>query len=118
MSFGDQMVRSPAFRRSNKSWMFLRRLLTTSPRTMFSPRLNVMQIVNKHMQKLYPLELADGAWDNVGLLLEPTVQRPREEGVTPKVLLTIDLTTAVTDEALEDASGVEAIVTYRTCLWN
>ena len=65
------------------------------------------------MQKLFPLELADRSWDNVGLLLESPIQRPRIASVKPKVLLTLDLTNAVANEALEENSGVEAIVTYR-----
>jgi len=65
------------------------------------------------MQKLFPLELADRSWDNVGLLLESPIQRSRQPGTKPKVLLTIDLTTAVAQEALEENSGVETIVTYR-----
>jgi putative NIF3 family GTP cyclohydrolase 1 type 2 len=64
------------------------------------------------MQKLYPLALADRSWDNVGLLLEPPY--PARQTAMPKVLLTIDLTTAVSEEALEETSGVETIVTYRT----
>jgi putative NIF3 family GTP cyclohydrolase 1 type 2 len=69
-------------------------------------------LVQKSMQKLYPLSLADRSWDNVGLLLEPPYP-PAHRAATPKVLLTIDLTTAVADEALHEASGVETIVTYR-----
>ena len=65
------------------------------------------------MQKLYPLSLADRSWDNVGLLLEPPYAR---QTAIPKVLLTIDLTTAVAEEALQENSGVETIVTYRTSL--
>jgi putative NIF3 family GTP cyclohydrolase 1 type 2 len=66
------------------------------------------------MQKLYPLTLADRSWDNVGLLLEPPFQPPRKGN--PKVLLTIDLTTSVAEEALQENSNVETIVTYRTYL--
>jgi len=33
--------------------------------------------------------------------------------MAPRVLLTIDLTPAVVDEALREDSGVETIVTYR-----
>lgn len=68
------------------------------------------------MQKLYPLSLADKSWDNVGLLLEPPQPRIRKPSLKPSVLLTTDLTTAVTDEALDEDSGIETIVTYRCSL--
>lgn len=74
---------------------------------------SVTKMVQTSMQKLYPLALADRSWDNVGLLLEPPYAR---QTATPKVLLTIDLTTTVAEEALEETSGVETIVTYRTPL--
>jgi dinuclear metal center YbgI/SA1388 family protein len=45
------------------------------------------------LQQLAPLELAE-EWDNVGLLVAPTVERDIE-----RVLLTIDLTSEVLDEA-------------------
>jgi dinuclear metal center YbgI/SA1388 family protein len=56
------------------------------------------------LDRLAPPELAE-EWDNVGLLLAPSRSRPIE-----RVLLTIDLTEAVLDEALEQ--HVEAIVAY------
>jgi len=62
------------------------------------------------MEKLYPLALADRSWDNVGLLLEPPF--PRQITGPPKVLLTIDLTAAVAQEAIDDPD-IETIVTYR-----
>lgn len=89
----------------------LKRFLSTSSLKM-SSQLSVTKLVQSSMQKMYPLALADRSWDNVGLLLEPPFQRPRT-GI-PKVLLTVDLTTAVAEEALEENSGVETIVTYRT----
>lgn len=73
---------------------------------------SVTKLVQQSMQRLYPLALADRSWDNVGLLLEPPEYRARTS-MAPRVLLTIDLTTAVADEALRDDSGVETIVTYR-----
>jgi len=68
------------------------------------------KFVQASMEKLYPLALADRSWDNVGLLLEPAF--PREITGRPKVLLTIDLTAAVAQEAIDDPD-VEIIVTYR-----
>jgi dinuclear metal center YbgI/SA1388 family protein len=56
------------------------------------------------MHRLAPPHLA-ASWDNVGLLIEPAAPRPIR-----RVLLTIDLTDAVIDEAL--AAGVGAIVAY------
>jgi putative NIF3 family GTP cyclohydrolase 1 type 2 len=62
----------------------------------------------------YPEELADRAWDNVGLLLEnsklPTNMTGRE-----RVLLTNDLTPDVVDEAI--AYKVSVIVAYRQFPW-
>ena len=56
------------------------------------------------LETIAPLALAED-WDNVGLLLAPTTPRPIQ-----RVLLTIDLTAAVADEAIEH--GCEAIVAY------
>ncbi|KAH8843878.1 hypothetical protein MCOR27_000222 [Pyricularia oryzae] len=58
------------------------------------------------MRSLYPEELADRAWDNVGLLLENT----EDPGLAPVVLLTNDLTGAVVDEAI--AKNASVIVSY------
>ena len=77
---------------------------------------SITKLVQRHMQKLYPLALADKSWDNVGLLLEPPLPRPKPTHTRPKVLLTIDLTVPVAQEALDDKSGVETIVTYRMTL--
>jgi putative NIF3 family GTP cyclohydrolase 1 type 2 len=72
----------------------------------------------------YPEELADRAWDNVGLLqenIEPaagSVPRrvlqniePACSSVPPRVLLTNDLTVDVAEEAI--AKKVSVIVSYR-----
>jgi dinuclear metal center YbgI/SA1388 family protein len=56
------------------------------------------------MQRVAPLELAED-WDNVGLLVAPSRSRAIE-----RVLLAVDLTTPVLEEALE--LGVEAVVAY------
>jgi putative NIF3 family GTP cyclohydrolase 1 type 2 len=55
------------------------------------------------------LELADRAWDNVGLLLENAEIPDLPSKKT--VLLTIDLTPDVAEEAIE--KGASVIVTYR-----
>ena len=93
----------------------LRRLLSTSilKVNMLNPKQpTVTELVQSSMEKLFPLSLADRSWDNVGLLLEPPSPRPRT-AFPPKVLLTIDLTTDVAEEALEESSRIETIVTYR-----
>lgn len=56
------------------------------------------------MEEIAPLSLAE-TWDNVGLLVEPERARPIE-----RVLLTIDVTERVLDEA--QAERVDAILAY------
>ncbi|KAK9452238.1 GTP cyclohydrolase 1 type 2/Nif3 [Limtongia smithiae] len=51
------------------------------------------------VQQLYPPGIADKTWDNTGLLLESPVLAPPATKHA-RVMLTIDLTTAVVDEAL------------------
>lgn len=57
------------------------------------------------LEERAPLALAE-AWDNVGLLIEPSASDP----VIERVLLTIDLTMAVLEEALE--ARAELVVAY------
>ena len=65
--------------------------------------------VVKAMQSLYPEELADRAWDNVGLLQENI--NPASGTVPRRVLLTNDLTLHVAEEAIKKQASV--IVSYR-----
>ncbi|KAL2176667.1 GTP cyclohydrolase 1 type 2/Nif3 [Thermothelomyces heterothallicus CBS 202.75] len=66
------------------------------------------QLVVKAMRSLYPEELADRAWDNVGLLQE-NIALP--SGAVPsRVLLTNDLTLRVAEEAIK--KQVSVIVSY------
>ena len=58
----------------------------------------------------YPEELADRAWDNVGLLQENI--KPASGTVPARVLLTNDLTVRVAEEAIQKKASV--IVSYRT----
>ncbi|KAL2255800.1 hypothetical protein VTK26DRAFT_2685 [Humicola hyalothermophila] len=58
------------------------------------------------MRKLYPEELADRAWDNVGLLQENMAS----DSVPSRVMLTNDLTLAVAEEAIRKQASV--IVSY------
>jgi len=62
------------------------------------------------LKNIAPLNLAE-AWDNVGLLINPL--HPR--GIK-KILLTIDLTEAVADEAI--AAKTDLIVTYHPILFH
>ncbi|KAJ6601663.1 NIF3-like protein-like protein [Mycena sp. CBHHK59/15] len=59
------------------------------------------------MQRIAPLRLA-ASWDNVGLLLESPVQSQNANG--RRVLLTIDITPAVFDEALSRDTSM--IISY------
>lgn len=56
----------------------------------------------------YPEELADRAWDNVGLLVG-TLEEGQEQ--SPKVMVVNDLTWQVAIEAIEQ--NVSVIVSYR-----
>ncbi|KAK7184602.1 NIF3-like protein [Paraphaeosphaeria sporulosa] len=69
--------------------------------------------VVRAMKKLYPEALADNSWDNTGLLLEaPFVPTRRQSN---NVLLTIDLTKAVADEAIELNSSI--IIAYHPIIF-
>lgn len=62
------------------------------------------------MDRIAPLTLAE-KWDNVGLLLEaPYQQQQQQQQQQHKILLTIDLTTRVADEALSLPASM--IITY------
>jgi len=66
--------------------------------------------MSKIMDRIAPLTLAE-KWDNVGLLLEaPYQQQQQQQQRQHKILLTIDLTTRVADEALSLPASM--IVTY------
>ncbi|KAJ7190980.1 NGG1 interacting factor 3-like protein [Mycena pura] len=60
------------------------------------------------MQRIAPTALA-GSWDNVGLIIESPIQDSRSAN---RILLTIDLTPAVCDEAL--SLGARMIVSYHS----
>ena len=66
------------------------------------------------MRQLYPEALADKSFDNTGLLLEaPFISsRPRNRN---SVLLTVDLTRAVAEEAIEDNHSV--VVAYHPIIF-
>ncbi|KAM7204270.1 GTP cyclohydrolase 1 type 2/Nif3 [Naviculisporaceae sp. PSN 640] len=67
------------------------------------------QRVINAMKRLYPLELADRAWDNVGLLQE-NISTGDDASIPSTVLLTNDLTVRVAQEAIQKKASV--IVTY------
>ncbi|KAJ1977475.1 hypothetical protein H4R34_003566 [Dimargaris verticillata] len=69
--------------------------------------MNLVQATKTIFEKRFPMSLASRSWDNVGLLIEAPTPRAQ----APKVLLTIDLTTAVCREALADPQ-VGMIVAY------
>lgn len=60
------------------------------------------------VQKLYPVKLADKSWDNTGLLVDSSLESGENE--TCKILLTIDLTQNVANEAI--AKGANMVVAY------
>jgi dinuclear metal center YbgI/SA1388 family protein len=65
------------------------------------------------MRKLYPEALADKSFDNTGLLLEAPFDPSRRQ--SNSVLLTIDLTKAVAEEAL--ASKCSVVVAYHPIIF-
>ncbi|KAI4716640.1 NGG1p interacting factor 3 [Aureobasidium sp. EXF-10727] len=65
------------------------------------------------MRKLYPEALADKSWDNTGLLLESPFDPIRRQ--MNSALLTIDLTKAVADEAIERGDSI--IVAYHPIIF-
>ena len=69
-----------------------------------------LQNVIQQLEQIAPLDLAE-EWDNVGLLINPL--KPKN---VRKILLTIDLTEAVADEAV--AGKVDLIVAYHPILFS
>lgn len=69
--------------------------------------------VVRAMRRLYPEELADSSFDNTGLLLEAPFDPIRRQ--MNSVLLTIDLTKAVADEAIERKDCV--VVSYHPIIF-
>lgn len=60
------------------------------------------------VQKLYPIKLADKSWDNTGLLVDSSSEF--DDSDSCKILLTIDLTQNVADEAIAKKSNM--IIAY------
>ncbi|KAI9902054.1 hypothetical protein N3K66_003871 [Trichothecium roseum] len=72
------------------------------------------QLVVSSMQKLYPEELADRSWDNVGLLLGNSEDPAKAKA--PKVLVTNDLTYQVAADAIR--LGASVIVSYHPFIFS
>ncbi|KAG6018410.1 hypothetical protein E4U43_001782 [Claviceps pusilla] len=70
------------------------------------------QLVVRSMKKLYPEELADRSWDNVGLLVDNSEAKSQQ----PRVLVTNDLTWQVADDAIKQ--GASVIVSYHPFIFS
>jgi len=69
--------------------------------------LSPINFVKQVWEKIAPLQLAERSWDNVGVIMESPVANPAHR----QVLLTIDLTTAVCNEAMSLPS-CSVVVSY------
>ncbi|ORX54754.1 NGG1p interacting factor 3 [Piromyces finnis] len=67
----------------------------------------LLSFVLEAMNNIAPLSLADNSWDNVGLLLEAPIPRENANGI----LLTIDLTLDVVQEAINNPN-IGVIISY------
>ncbi|KAE8147524.1 NGG1p interacting factor 3 [Aspergillus avenaceus] len=92
------------FRSSRRLYSTMSAFPTSSPFT---------RAVVSSMKKLYPESLAEKSWDNTGLLLEAPFNHTRRQ--KNSVLLAIDLTKAVADEAI--ARKDSAIVAYHPIIF-
>ncbi|CAI5759206.1 unnamed protein product [Candida verbasci] len=72
-------------------------------------RNSVKRVVNA-IQKFYPTSLADKTWDNTGLLVDSSFEDSSTISKTIKILLTIDLTQSVAEEAVN--KNVNFILAY------
>lgn len=70
---------------------------------------SIIKVITKH----FPASYADSAWDNTGLLIDCSVDEGGSSSARvtyPLVLLTVDLTYSVAQEAIE--KGCSAILAY------
>jgi len=74
--------------------------------------MQLLQRTMRAMERVAPLSLADTSWDNVGLLIEPPFCRSNAN----RVFLTVDLTPATLEEAIQDSS-IGVIVAYHPPLF-
>ncbi|XP_027019091.2 NIF3-like protein 1 [Tachysurus fulvidraco] len=109
--FQSNRISITALRRENN---FLRAAFKASYHSSFffshSPSSMDLKTVLEALEQLAPLSLAE-SWDNVGLLVEPSKQRPIKT-----ILLTNDLTADVMDEA--EATTCDLIVSYHPPLFS
>ncbi|KAK6354620.1 hypothetical protein TWF696_003761 [Orbilia brochopaga] len=84
---------------------------------MSTPVSPILRTILTTLRRLYPEHLADKAWDNTGLLLAPPPLPSQTSASlkTPKVLLTVDLTTAVATEAINVNAAM--VVTYHPIIF-
>lgn len=81
-------------------------------------RSSTLKVVTDAMNKLYPLKYADNSWDNTGLLVDSSIPDVENNNVGTKeanILLTIDLTEAVAQEAIDKKCNV--IIAYHPFLF-
>ncbi len=69
-----------------------------------------LSTITKRLDKIAPLKFAE-EWDNVGLLIEPI-----EANDINRIMLTIDLTESVVDEAI--AENIDLIISYHPPIFN
>ncbi|VEU21617.1 DEKNAAC102226 [Brettanomyces naardenensis] len=74
---------------------------------MIATRTKQLQSVISSIQKLYPISYADNTWDNTGLLVDSSTSEYLD-AVSPqfRILLTVDLTQSVADEAIAKRSNL------------
>ncbi|KAH6658002.1 GTP cyclohydrolase 1 type 2/Nif3 [Truncatella angustata] len=80
-----------------------------------APKPSFTTAVVEAIRALYPQELADGAWDNTGLLLDQAQDARLTAQTDNIVLLTNDLSAPVVDEALRVKANV--IISYHPCIF-
>ncbi|KAL2811110.1 GTP cyclohydrolase 1 type 2/Nif3 [Aspergillus granulosus] len=94
----------------SRIFLFQRRLYSAMSAPTSSP---FTRAVVSSMKKLYPESLADKSFDNTGLLLEAPFNHARRQ--RNSVLLAIDLTRAVADEAIARKDSV--VVAYHPIIF-
>ncbi|CAR24670.1 uncharacterized protein KLTH0G01518g [Lachancea thermotolerans CBS 6340] len=67
-----------------------------------------LKLLIEKITKLYPASYADASWDNTGLLIDCSA--PQSSVEKPKVLLTVDLTASVAEEAV--ANDCSLVLAY------
>ncbi|KAL4955674.1 NGG1p interacting factor 3 [Aspergillus filifer] len=92
---------------------FASRLFSTMSASLAPTSSPFTRAVVSSMRKLYPESLADKSFDNTGLLLEAPFHPSRRQNNS--VLLTIDLTRAVADEAIKRKDSV--VVAYHPIIF-